>query len=1015
MLILHKMGFWLRNKPKRRWLVPVLAAFILSMVLMTGFESLKEFLYPRISLRLSHVATIVFVSVMAAGVTYVTLRLYIELMGHAADELSQRLRLNDELGLERMFMRSLMENTPDHIFFKDDAGRYLRVNRAQASAFGVENPADVEGHTDFDFFTAEHATLAQKDEQDLIRTGTPMIGREVREAWPDGRVTWVSSTKVPLRDRRGRIIGTFGISRDITEFKRAEQRIRQLSLAVEQSATVTLITDVEGSIEYVNPSFTQLTGYTLEEVLGKNPRLLKSGRMPPEFFRDLWETIRGGDVWHGEVLNRKKNGDLYWGRASIAPIRDVKGKTTHFVEVLEDVTEQYRAAEALRQSELKHRLLVEQIPAIVYRAEPGMEGRWLYVSPQIRPLLGFTEEEWLGDPAIWARQLAEEDRQRVFEAEKQAVERGLPLSIEYRMRAKDGRAVWFRDLASIVDQADGETRVMQGILLDITEQRRASEESANEVARRRELEHILSLSPVILFLWRNAPGWPVEFVSDNVRQLGYEPDDFTTGAVPYASIVHPDDIVRVGQEVAKYTSEGLTEFTQEYRVFAKNGQVVWTDDRTWIRRDAEGKATHYQGIIIDISARKRAEEIQRGMTTGLRSVLEVADELIGCQDIETLYRRAVELARERLGLERCALFLEEGDKVRGTFGTGMDGSTTDERELLFDKTELWKHRFDARQPHEPRWTVSNEHRMEWTASGTHAVGRGWVAITPMQAESEVRAVFCNDCAISQKPMDPVLQEVVAVYCSMVGNIIARRLSDEERTVSEMRQRETMERADRLNSLGMLAAGMAHEINNPLQGMLSHLHAVHAMLPEAFAGKESLIMVERGIESIAQLVRKLLVLGSSPESGAEMAVAGEAIDFVVQLMESQFKKGSIQITKNIRAPALRLAMPRRELVQVLLNLMLNARDAMPKGGDLTVYCAEGEGSAVISISDTGEGIRPEVLSRIFAPFFTTKGTKGTGLGLSVAASLVRASGGHIDVTTKPGAGSTFTVRCPLAKG
>ncbi|MEN8254034.1 MAG: response regulator [Verrucomicrobiota bacterium] len=136
----------------------------------------------------------------------------------------------------------------------------------------------------------------------------------------------------------------------IIERKRAEDMLRKLSIAVEQSPATVVITDIDGNIEYVNPMFTEKTGYTAEEAIGQNPRILKSDGTPSETYEDLWKTLTSGDIWRGEFLTKKKNGDLYWEAASISPIRTKTGRATHYVAVKEDVTERKRIEEELRRA-----------------------------------------------------------------------------------------------------------------------------------------------------------------------------------------------------------------------------------------------------------------------------------------------------------------------------------------------------------------------------------------------------------------------------------------------------------------------------------------------------------------------------------------------------------------------------------------------------------------------------------------------------------------------------------------
>jgi PAS domain S-box-containing protein len=144
-----------------------------------------------------------------------------------ANEVTGRVQAEDALRWEQFLMNMLLDTTPDAIYFKDTQSRFLRVNRAMAVRCGVGDPAELVGKTDFDVFTPEHAAAAYRDELEIVRTGKPLVALEERETWPGRPDTWASTTKMPLRDAAGAIIGTFGISRDVTERRSLEQQFRQ--------------------------------------------------------------------------------------------------------------------------------------------------------------------------------------------------------------------------------------------------------------------------------------------------------------------------------------------------------------------------------------------------------------------------------------------------------------------------------------------------------------------------------------------------------------------------------------------------------------------------------------------------------------------------------------------------------------------------------------------------------------------------------------------------------------------
>ncbi len=198
-----------------------------------------------------------------------------------------------------------------------------------------------------------------------------LIGKTVREVIPDIEDYWIKEYgKVALSgkplefeapaDALGKYYhvsafqnqpGQFAVMfSDITERRHAEEELRKHSQAVEQIGSAIVITDLEGNIEFINPSFTRATGYTREEALGKNPRILKSGQHSPEFYKEMWSKIKDGFTWQGEIINKKKNGELYWENATISPIKSLSGDTTHYVAVKDEISDRKLMQEELIQA-----------------------------------------------------------------------------------------------------------------------------------------------------------------------------------------------------------------------------------------------------------------------------------------------------------------------------------------------------------------------------------------------------------------------------------------------------------------------------------------------------------------------------------------------------------------------------------------------------------------------------------------------------------------------------------------
>ncbi len=244
------------------------------------------------------------------------------------------------------------------------------------------------------------------------------------------------------------------------------------------------------------------------------------------------------------------------------------------------------------------------------------------VSPCVERILGYRPEEFVGQPVSGLEAIMPPESFERAVSDVDLILRGDTIEgVIYRFIAKDG-CIKHGEVSGSPIRSDGKIIGIVSIARDITERRRMEEKLQAAYAKRQELEFIIDRSPAVVWLWKAEPGWPVEYVSGNITSYGYVPSDFTGGRIAFASIVHPEDLQRVGTEVEQYTREGRSEFTQEYRIYMKSGEMRWIDDRTWVRRGPDGSITHFQGIAIDITDRKRAEETMLKSENRFRKLFE---------------------------------------------------------------------------------------------------------------------------------------------------------------------------------------------------------------------------------------------------------------------------------------------------------------------------------------------------------------------------------------------------------
>jgi len=270
------------------------------------------------------------------------------------------------LGLDANLLRNILNNSKDYIFVKDKQLRTIMCNEYFAQALGKKQE-ELYGRTDIENGWSPELVKGnpekgirgfETDDREALKGIT--VHNPSEPANVNGEIRYFDTTKTPFYDDIGNIIGVLGIASDITKHKQNEGELKKLSRTVESSSSAVIITDLAGTIEYVNQEFTNSTGYMLDEVIGLNPKILKSDETPVETYTEMWDTISAGGEWISEIKNRNKDGSDNWVRASIVGYKDpVSNKITHYIGIHDDLNKIKQMEWALIESENKFRNLVE--------------------------------------------------------------------------------------------------------------------------------------------------------------------------------------------------------------------------------------------------------------------------------------------------------------------------------------------------------------------------------------------------------------------------------------------------------------------------------------------------------------------------------------------------------------------------------------------------------------------------------------------------------------------------------
>ncbi len=632
----------------------------------------------------------------------------------------------------------------------------------------------------------------------------------------------------------------------------------------------------------------------------------------------------------------------------------------------------------------------------------------------------------------------------------------------------------------------------------------------------RQANLVVESSPAVLFRWRAAPGWPVDLVSKNVIQFGYSVEELVSGRVPFSSMVHPEDLDRVAAEVEHYSATGNDTYNQEYRIVTKSGDVRWVDDRSTIQRHADGSIHHYQGILMDITDRRIAEdnlkrtngELDRifnisqdmlcVMDTGGRfirlnpawehalgyPVTEMAGrsfwELIHPYDVEISISSASRLLKGMDVLNHVIRFRHRDGSWRW-----LESSLTPYSDSLIyaasrDVTERKKTEEALRQSEkrlseiidflpDATFAIDNEGRIitwnraleEMTGfSSGDMLGKGdheySIPFYGIRRPILIDLVFeANDAVASgynyiKRDGDSIMAEAslnlrgrnttlwakIAKLTDSGGKALGaietlRDITEHKQMLEEQSKlREQLFQSQKMESMGLLAGGIAHDFNNMLTPIIGYSELMMLNLPAVDPNRQRVEQIQRSAELMRHLTSRLLAFSRKQVLDLKVISILEVIRGFEQMIHRTIRE-NIEIEIIADPEVGMVSADWGQMEQVLLILSLNAQDAMPEGGTLSIEARNMEIGGpytaahpdinpgpyvMLSVSDTGCGMDDETKLHIFEPFYTTKEKgKGTGLGLATIYGIVKQHGGGISVYSERDGGSVFRIFLPRVDG
>ena len=549
------------------------------------------------------------------GTSYGVLNLYADRRAAFDDrELDLLERLGDDVAhaLYRIDVRDrqqraerIIDNLPVGVYRarRGPDWTFADANEALATIFEADSPDSMIGHPIEDLFRESEDLIALEED---LREQSVVRDREFPHVTHDGEELWGSVTAMLREDEEGFYVD--GIVEDVTDRIVRERELRRTRRAVEAAAQAIYITAPDGTIEYVNPAFEEITGYDAATAVGKTPAILNSGEMDDEYFESLWDTILAGDTWEEEIVNATSDGERYHAHQTIAPV-PVDGAVDAFVAIQTDISEQKAVESQRRRFEEAIESSIDLLAAV------DEDDRYLFANEAYR------EYHDLAGEAVRGRPLASV----IGEAESTAVEPVLD-------RVRAGESVQAETTRTHPDLGPRVLDVLYSPLRDENGDIKGVTASMRDVSDRKEdarrLSTLIDNLPGVVYRCRNEPGWPMEFVGGRCEQLtGYQAGQFERGEVTWgADVMHPADRDRVARAV-----EGAVgaddHFEVTYRIETARDELRWVWEQGKQVAPVTASEPMLEGVVMDVTDRiqrqKQLRKIDRLLRHNLRNDLTV--------------------------------------------------------------------------------------------------------------------------------------------------------------------------------------------------------------------------------------------------------------------------------------------------------------------------------------------------------------------------------------------------------